>query len=257
MKDFDYSNLMEKVIVITGASSGIGAALAEQLASDGAAVVLAARREDALQTVADRCGGNTLPVVTDVTRRDEVTRLVQRALDRFDRIDVWVNNAGQGLSRMPTELTDDDIDDMMRANVKSAIYGMQAVLPHFIARGSGQIINISSMLGRIPSALARSAYSASKHYLNALTAMFREEVQQQHPGIQFSLVSPGVVYTDFGLNARYGGVDSRNIPGGQIPEEVAAVIAGVIESRRPDVYTRPGARQQVIDYYTTIGVDGA
>jgi hypothetical protein len=87
--------------------------------------------------------------------------------------------------------------------------------------------------------------------------MFREEVRQQHPGIQFSLVSPGVVYTDFGLNARYGGVDSRNIPGGQTPEDVAAVIAGVIESRRPDVYTRPGARQQVIDYYTTIGVDGA
>ncbi len=248
---------MEKVIVITGASSGIGAALAERLASDGAVVVLAARREDALQTVADRCGGKALPVVTDATRRDDVTRLVQRALQRFDRIDVWVNNAGQGLSRMPTELTDDDIDDMMRANVKSAIYGMQAVLPHFIARGSGQIVNISSMLGRIPSALSRSAYSASKHYLNALTAMFREEVQQHHPGIQFSLVSPGVVYTDFGLNARYGGVDSRKIPGGQTPEDVAAVIAGVIESRRPDVYTRPGARQQVIDYYTTIGVDGA
>ena len=87
--------------------------------------------------------------------------------------------------------------------------------------------------------------------------MFREEVQQHHPGVQFSLVSPGVVYTDFGLNARYGGVDSRNIPGGQNPEEVAAIIAGVIESRRPDVYTRPGSRKQVIDYYSAIGSDGA
>src|SRR4029453_18780992 len=142
-----------KVIVITGASSGIGAALAERLASGGASVVLAARREDLLERVADRCGGNGLPVVTDVTRRDDVTWLAQRALQRFNRIDVWVNNAGQGLTRMPTELTDDDIDDMMRANVKSAIYGMQAALPHFIARGSGHIINISSMLGRIPSAL--------------------------------------------------------------------------------------------------------
>jgi NADP-dependent 3-hydroxy acid dehydrogenase YdfG len=257
MKDFDYSNLMEKVIVITGASSGIGAALAERLASGGASVVLAARREDVLQSVADRCGGNALPVVTDVTRRDDVTWLAQRALQRFNRIDVWVNNAGQGLTRMPTELTDDDIDDMMRANVKSAIYGMQAALPHFTERGSGQIINVSSMLGRIPLALVRSAYSASKHYLNAMTAMFRDEVQQKYPGIQFSLVSPGVVYTDFGLNARYGGVDSRNIPGGQTPQEVAAVIAGVIESRRPDVYTRPGSQKQVIDYYTTVGVDGA
>ena len=248
---------MEKVIVITGASSGIGAALAQQLASDGASVVLAARREDALRTIADRCGGKALPVATDVTRRDDVTRLVQRALQHFNRIDVWVNNAGQGLTRMPTELTDDDIDDMMRANVKSAIYGMQAVLPHFTERGSGQIINVSSLLGRIPLALVRSAYSASKHYLNAMTAMFRDEVQQQYPGIQFSLVSPGVVYTDFGLNARYGGVDSRNIPGGQTPQEVAAVIAGVIDSRRPDVYTRPGSQQQVTDYYTTVGVDGA
>jgi NADP-dependent 3-hydroxy acid dehydrogenase YdfG len=257
MKDFDYSNLMEKVIVITGASSGIGAALAEQLAAGGASLVLAARRMDALQTVAERCGGAALAVATDVTRRDEVVRLVQRALQRFQRIDVWVNNAGQGLTRMPTELTDDDIDEMMRANVKSVIYGIQAVLPHFRERGSGQIINISSMLGRIPSALVRSAYSASKHYLNAMTAMFREEVQQKHPGIQFSLVSPGVVYTDFGLNARHGGIDSRDIPGGQTPEEVASVVARVIDSRRPDVYTRPGSQKQVTDYYTAIGVDGA
>ena len=82
-------------------------------------------------------------------------------------------------------------------------------------------------------------------------------MQQTHPGIQFSLVSPGVVYTDFGLNARHGGVDSRTIPGGQTPEDVAAVIAAVIESRQPDVYTRAGSRQQVIDYYTANGVDGS
>ena len=246
-----------KVVVITGASGGIGAAAATAIARRGGSVVLVARREVELRAVADDIGEHALPVVADATNRADVRRVVGAALKRFDHVDVWVNNVGRGITRMPSQLTDDDIDDMMRANVKSAIYGMQAVLPHFIARGSGQIINISSMLGRIPSALARSAYSASKHYLNALTAMFREEVQQQHPGIQFSLVSPGVVYTDFGLNARYGGVDSRKIPGGQIPEEVAAVIAGVIESRRPDVYTRPGARQQVIDYYTTIGVDGA
>ena len=246
---------MQKVIVITGASSGIGAVLAERLAAAGASVVLAARREDALKAVAARCGDNAFPVVTDVTQRTDVERLARETLRRFGRIDVWVNNAGQGLTRMPTELTDDDLDDMMRANVKSALYGMQAVLPHFKERGAGQIINISSLLGRMPMAIFRSAYSASKHYLNALTAMIRDELEQTHPGIAISLVSPGVVYTDFGLNARHGGVDSRKIPGGQTPEDVAAVIAGVIEHPRPDVYTRPGSKQQVIEYYSTVGAD--
>ena len=119
---------------------------------------------------------------------------------------------------------------MMQVNVKSALYGMQEVLPHFKARNSGHIINISSMLGRMPTFVPRAAYSASKHFLNALTANFRTEIQETHPGIQVSLVSPGVVATDFGLNAMHGGVDSRTIPGGQTAEQVAAVIAGVIES---------------------------
>src|SRR5262249_21181386 len=155
----------------------------------------------------------------------------------------------QGLTRVPSELTDDDVDEMIKSNVKSALYGMQEVLGHFKERGTGHVINISSMLGRVPYVAYRSAYSASKHYLNALTAMFRDEVHQTHPGIQFSIVSPGVVYTDFGLHARHGGADSRQFPGGQTPEDVAAVIARVVESRQPDVYTRAGAQQQVTEFY--------
>jgi short-subunit dehydrogenase len=126
---------------------------------------------------------------------------------------------------------------------------MQEVLPHFKGRNAGQIVNISSMLGRVPSYVPRAAYSASKHFLNSLTANFRAEVQVTHPGIQISLVSPGVVATDFGLNAVHGGVDSRAIPGGQSAEEVADVIASVIESREADVYTRPGAREMIAKYY--------
>jgi len=132
---------------------------------------------------------------------------------------------------------------------------MQEVLPHFKDRGTGQIINVSSMLGRIPSATFRSAYCGAKHFLNALTATFRAEVQQTHPGIQFSIVSPGIVRTDFGLKARHGGPDSRQLPGSQSAEEVAEVIVGVIASRKPDVYTRAGAHDSVVSYFDALAVD--
>ena len=111
------------------------------------------------------------------------------------------------------------------------------------------------MLGRLPYAVMRSAYVGAKHFLNALTANFREEVQKTHPGILFSLVSPGVVRTEFGLNALHGGPDSRSLPNSQSAEEVAAVIADVIETRRPDVYTRAGARERIASYYATVGED--
>jgi short-subunit dehydrogenase len=245
----------DKVVVITGASGGIGAATAEAVAKRGASVVLVARREEALRAVAAKCGDRTHVIVADVTRRDEVRRVVNESLEKFGRIDVWVNNVGQGITRVPTELTDEDIDEAMRVNVKSALYGMQEVLPHFKSRNAGHIINISSMLGRIPFAIIRSAYNGTKHYLNALTANFRTEVQATHPGIQFSIVSPGVVRTDFGLNARHGGPDSRSFPESQSAEEVAAVIADVIESRAPDVYTRKGAHDRVAAYYASLGTD--
>jgi len=244
-----------RVVVITGASSGIGAAAAERVSRDGATVVLVARRADALADVAARCHGRAHPIVADVTNRDDLLRVADEAVARFGRIDVWINNAGRGITRQPTELSGDDIDEMVDVNVKSVLFGMQAVLPHFKSRGTGQIINISSMLGRIPFAVHRSAYSAAKHFVNALTHMIRDEVQKTHPGIQISLVSPGVVRTDFGLNAKHGGEDSRAISYSQSAEEVAEVIAGVIESRQPDVYTREGSRERVAAYYATLGED--
>jgi len=244
-----------RVVVITGASSGIGAALAETLAARGAATVLVARRAEALRGVAARCGGDTLAVTADVTRRDEVQRVVREALARFGAIDVWVNNVGQGISRLPSQLTDDDIDETMRVNVKSALYGMQEILPHFKERGTGQIVNVSSMLGRAPLATIRSAYVGAKHFLNGLTATFRAEVQEMHPGIQVTLISPGVVRTDFGLNALHGGPDSRALPDSQSAEEVATVIADAIESRAADVYTARGAKARIAGYYGSIGED--
>jgi NAD(P)-dependent dehydrogenase (short-subunit alcohol dehydrogenase family) len=246
---------MDRVIVITGASSGIGAAAAVELASRGDSVVLVARRVEPLHAVAKACGGRARTVVADMTERSDVQRTVAESVAAFGRLDVWINNVGQGITRPPSQLTDDDIDDVMRVNVKSALYGMQEVLPHFRSRGEGHIINISSLLGRIPYAMPRSAYCGAKHFLNALTATFRDEVQQTHPGIQFSLVSPGVVYTNFGLNAMHGGPDSRQLPDGQTPEEVAEVIAAVVDSRAPDVYTRRGAHDRVVAYFAAVAAD--
>ena len=242
-------------VVITGASSGIGSELARQLAAEGARVVLVARRADALHEVAKRCGDEALPLVADVTRRDEVQRVVRESIARFGHVDVWVNNAGRGITRPVSQLTDEDVDDMVRVNVKSALYGMQEILPHFIQRGTGQIINVSSMLGRVPMASFRSAYNGAKHFLNAITANLRDELRGQYPGITVSLVSPGVVATEFGVNAAYGGPDSRTLPMSQPVEEVAEVIERVIDTRAEDVYTRRGMRQMAIDYFHALGQD--
>lgn len=244
-----------QVVVVTGASAGIGAATSELLARKGKTVVLAARRKEALQAVAARCEGTPLPVVADVSVRSQVRGVVEAALEELGHIDVWINNVGRGITRMPSELTDEDVEEVMKTNVMTALYGMQEVLPHFKSRNTGHIINISSLLGRVPFATFRSAYSGSKHFLNALTALFRAEIQESHPGIQVSLVSPGVVRTDFGLNAMHGGPDSRQLPESQSAEEVAEVIAGVIDSRLPDVYTRPGIHARITAYYDSIGSD--
>ena len=230
----------DKIIVITGASAGIGAALAEAVAArDAAGIVLAARRPDELAALAARLGDRALAVVTDVTVRGDVERLRDRALERFGRIDVWVGNAGRGISRPVTQLTDADLDDMITTNVKSVLYGIQAVLPHFRARQRGHLITVSSMLGRIAMAPMRSAYSAAKAAVTSLMTSLRLELRGELPDVHVSTVMPGVVATDFGANALHGGPDSRTLPQAQPVGEVADAIAELIEHPRAELYTRP------------------
>lgn len=238
-----------KVIVVTGASAGIGAAVARHAGAAGARVVLAARRERELEEVARQSGAEALAVRTDVTVRGDVEALARAAIDRFGRVDVWINNAGRGISKLVSELSEDDLDTMMRDNVKSALYGVQAILPHMKARGEGQIVNVSSMLGRVPFVAFRSAYIAAKHALNGLTACLRNELRASHPGIAVTLVSPGVVATDFGASALHGGPDSRSMPGAQTADEVAAIVLDAIRTRAIDVYTPPGGKERVLAYY--------
>lgn len=246
-----------RVILITGASAGIGAALARLLAPKGHKLVLVARRADRLAEVAADCGDNAVAVVADVTDQAQLNAALEAAIARFGHLDVWVSNAGQGISRQPSQITDADIDAMISVNVKSVWNGIRAALPHFGERGTGQFIHVSSMLGRIPFAPIRSAYVGAKHMMNALTASLRMELAQSHPGVVVSLVSPGVVFTEFGLSSLHGGPDSRAFPDGQTAEEVAAVIEQAILTRATDLYTRAGAQARVAGYYATLGSDPA
>ena len=251
----DQRTLEGRVVVITGASAGIGAATAELVARGGGEPVLAARGADGLAVVAKRCGGDPLVVTADVTRRADVGRILEETLARHGRVDVWINNAGRGITRLVSELTDADLDEMMAVNVKSVLYGMQAVLPHFRERGRGHIINVSSVLGRLPTVPFRSAYAAAKHAMNGLTGNLRMELRESAPGIVVSAVHPGIVATEFGRNARHGGPDSRALPGAQPVEEVAQVIVDLILAPRAEVYTRPGLRELVAAYFSAEDLD--
>ncbi len=253
--------MVQKTIVITGASAGIGAALAYHLGGSHN-LVLAARRAKELDAVAHDTGSNALAVVTDVTIRAEVTRLRDKALSAFGAVDVWINNAGRGIHRSVLELTDGEFDEMMAINVKSALYGMQAIVPHFIERGRGHLINISSFLGRVPMATHRSAYNAAKAALNALTANVRVDLGK-HRDIHVSLVMPGLVSTDFARNAlgSIGAapppwVAAAALPAGsmkpQTPKEVASVIADLIDHPVAELYTNPASSELAQRYFDDV-----
>jgi short-subunit dehydrogenase len=252
-----------RVVVITGASAGIGAAVARKLAAEGATLVLSARREKELNDVADdarKLGARAvLTVQADVTRRDQVVDLRDKTLAEFGRIDVWINNAGRGITRSVLDLTDEDVDEMIAVNVKSAIYGMQAAVPHFVKRREGHLINISSFLGRVPIASIRSVYSAAKAALNSLTANLRTDLRA-YPGVHVSLVMPGVVTTDFARNVRGEIRPPINAasPGAspmkpQTAEEVADRIVDVIHNPVAEVYTNPVSADLTRAYYADVG----
>ena len=247
----------ERVAVITGASSGIGAALARRLGRNNFRLVLAARRAAALRAVAADIGGGCRSVVADVTRREDVNRLRDEAVTAFGGVDVWVNNAGRGINASVLELTDEQFDEMMAVNVKSALYGMQAIVPHFQERGGGHLINVSSFLSRVPIATYRSAYNAAKAALNALTANLRMDLRQSFPRIHVSLVMPGMVTTEFARNA-IGGTPavtwtSSSGPQIQSADDVAAAIDSLIASPREELYTQRGQPDTVVRYFQDVG----
>jgi NADP-dependent 3-hydroxy acid dehydrogenase YdfG len=185
-----------KVVIITGASSGMGEAAARHLAGLGASVVVAARRLDRIdQLVSDivGAGGKSLAVATDVTRREDMQRLADATIDRFGRIDVLVNNAGV-MPLSPLEgLRVDEWDHMIDVNLKGVLYGIAAVLPVMKRQRSGHIITTASVAGH-KVFHASAVYSATKFAVRALSEGLRQEVKPYN--IRTTIVSPGAVSTE-------------------------------------------------------------
>lgn len=184
-----------KVVVITGASSGLGEATARQLSSLGAHLVLGARRQDRLEALAADirgAGGKAEIVVTDVTRKQDVAALVQAALTNFGRLDVMINNAGLMAVAPLAELKVDEWDSMLDINVKGVLYGIAAALPVFQKQGSGHFINIASVAGLKVFGNA-TVYSATKFAVRAISEGLRAEVGGK---IRSTVISPGAVESE-------------------------------------------------------------
>jgi len=189
-------NIKGKVVVITGASSGLGAATARLLSAEGANVVLGARRVDRIQSLADELnakGGKAIAIATDVTDHDQVKHLVDAAVQKFGRIDVMINNAGL-MPHSPLErLKIDDWNRTIDVNIKGVLYGIAAALPHMKQQKAGHIINVSSVAGHKVTPNG-AVYCATKHAVRALSEGLRVEVKPYN--IRTTIISPGAVATE-------------------------------------------------------------
>ncbi|KEG38342.1 SDR family oxidoreductase [Streptomyces griseorubens] len=185
----------DKVIAITGASSGIGEATARLLAGRGARLVLGARREDRLNAVVDGImarGGTAVGVVVDVTRRADLRRLTDTALGRYGRLDVLVSNAGTMAVSPFDELRQDDWDAMVATHVTGLLNGIGAALPVFRRQGTGHFVNVSSTAARVVKS-PQAVYAATKAAVHVISEGLRQE---SGPGLRVTVVSPGFTHTE-------------------------------------------------------------
>lgn len=224
----------DAVVVITGASSGIGRAAAHAFAAAGASVVLAARAERPLQEAARECieaGGQSLAVPTDVTSEEAVKALAQRAIGAFGRIDVWVNNAAVSLFGRIEDTPLDAYQRVIQTNLFGYVHGARAVIPHFRAQGSGVLINVSSSVA-LTGQPYTSAYVASKCAIQGLSECLRQELLDV-PGIQVCTVLPASLDTPlFQHAANYTGRRPQAMKPIYDPEMVADAIVRLAEHPR-------------------------
>ncbi len=231
--------LNEQVVVLTGASSGIGRETAVELGRRGATVVLAARNEESLRDVArevEAAGGKALVVPTDVADKAQVDRLARTAVEHFGRIDTWVNDVGVSQYATVEDSTPEEIEQVIQTDLLGVIYGCKAALPVMKRQNQGTIVNVSSVLGRISVPL-QSAYCAAKHGVIGFADSLRMELKREGSRVEVVTVMPGSTNTPFFDHARakLGGKAPMPIPPVYDPSAVAQAIAHVCECPHRDV----------------------
>lgn len=243
------TQLEGKVVVVTGASSGLGRAAAIELARNGCRLVLAARREHALEETARLCreaGAQAALVVrTDVTIEDDVKSLAERALAVFGRIDVWVNNAGVTAFAVLEEGSFDIHRRVVETNVFGAMYGARAVMPIFKRQGAGVLINVGSTLAKVAQPYVPS-YIVSKFAIRGLTEALRTELAD-HPNIHACTLLPYAFDSPhFEAGANRIGLDAHPMPPQQSPEKVARALVALAASPRRELHVPGYAKLGVI-----------
>jgi short-subunit dehydrogenase len=236
-----------KVIVITGASSGIGRATALAVGRAGASVVVAARRLERLQQVAadiETSGGKVLVVQTDLSEPAQIESLIQKSLEKFGRIDVLINNAAAGVYATLEETTPEQMERLWRVNYMATFHGIKNILPVMRKQNSGQIITIASMSGR-RGASFKSAYSATKFAQIGLMESLRMELINTN--IRCTLIFPGGTETEFFEALENPGNRDVKLYGAvQTAEEVAEAILKAIEKPQTEVITQKLGRLQIV-----------
>ncbi|HEY0418609.1 MAG TPA: SDR family oxidoreductase [Acetobacteraceae bacterium] len=230
-------NGSSQVVVITGASSGIGRATAQAFARRGANLVLAARRAQLLEEAAHECealGGTAITVPTDVTDEAQVQVLGRRALERFGGIDVWFNNAGVGAFGRLESIPMDAWRRLIEINLFGYVHGARVALPQFKAQGRGVLVQNASIVGRTAKSDG-TAYATSKFAIRGFSEALRQELLDQ-PGIHVCTVLPSVIDTPFFQHAaNYSGRSVRAAPPVYTPEEVAETVVELVERPQAEV----------------------
>ncbi len=233
-------------MIVTGASAGIGKALARAFVSGGANVVLASRNVQALNSLANELGQEqTLVVPTDVTQRDQIDALVDRTVERFGRLDVLVNNAGVGLNSSVADLNPDEFQRLFQVNLMGPLYGMQAAIRTMRKTGGGTIVNISSGTSRIVVPFLGGAYPALKRALEILSDYARAQLADE--GIKVLVVLPYITATNFAENAlgrRAAAVPNldairRNLPPAHTVEFVAEKVLEGLRNDATEISLAP------------------
>ena len=250
--------IRDSVAVVTGASSGIGRATALRLASSGAALVLVARREDALRDLAreiEQAGGRALVAPADVADFDAVERIVRRAVDELGRLDVWVNDAALTAFAPFQEIPLQDFRRILDVNVMGYVHGARAALPYMRDQGGGVLVNVSSIVSEVPQPYTH-AYCMSKAAIRMLSASLRQELRLDGArGVKVCTVMPATIDTPlFEQAANYTGRKAKAMPPVYSAERVARAIANVIRFPRREVVVGPMGRNLMIQRKLAPGI---